>query len=575
MSKEPSFPSPSARVRRRRPALVSPPTTPVTTTGHRPDPHPGHPQAGRSARRAARSSRAGARDGNRTGPQNLRSFLLARPCPSARRSCRPRPTSALSSSRGIRYATGCAMVLWVFGYGSLIWNLGFDFDDKILGFIKGYNRTFNLACIDHRGTAEHPARTCTLETDDEAICHGTSLQGESLSKKQVELLQHEPEVGYELQYKPDDKYEFADFSVCVFPHIQLNMDYGLDPTIGKAIIQAAEEVAEGKLDDHFPLVIWQTSSGTQSNMNANEVIANRASEILGHKGGQKYVHPNDHVNRSQSSNDTFPTVMHIATVVEIHSSVITGSEVRIIDDDMPLAQFAVAFNGASWVDPDSVALMVMQSMLVHGTRVLVEESTWGKFTLFVLFFVFTIMCSVYMPDPHFPYSVTDHIFAMLPCFTVYNSELVQKAAINDIAESVMSFNMNYKDTSLFGVYAVAKADCLDDLAFAIMHEMSKLSYRVTEEDVIRARNRLKSSIQLHLDGSTAVVDDIGRQLLTYGRRISTPELFARIDAVDASTVKRVANRFIFDQDVAIAAMGLIQGLPDYNWFRRRTYMLRY
>ncbi|PWZ44621.1 GTP-binding protein YPTM1 [Zea mays] len=87
----------------------------------------------------------------------------------------------------------------------------------------------------------------------------------------------------------------------------VNMDYGLDPTIGKAIIQAAEEVAEGKLDDHFPLVIWQTGSGTQSNMNANEVIANRASEILGHKGGQKYVHPNDHVNRSQSSNVTFPT----------------------------------------------------------------------------------------------------------------------------------------------------------------------------------------------------------------------------------------------------------------------------
>ncbi|GJM84979.1 hypothetical protein PR202_ga00701 [Eleusine coracana subsp. coracana] len=62
------------------------------------------------------------------------------------------------------------MVLWVFGYGSLIWNPGFDFDDKILGFIKGYKRTFNLACIDHRGTPEHPARTCTLETDEEAIC---------------------------------------------------------------------------------------------------------------------------------------------------------------------------------------------------------------------------------------------------------------------------------------------------------------------------------------------------------------------------------------------------------------------
>uniref|UniRef100_A0A453IN51 Peptidase M16 C-terminal domain-containing protein n=1 Tax=Aegilops tauschii subsp. strangulata TaxID=200361 RepID=A0A453IN51_AEGTS len=87
--------------------------------------------------------------------------------------------------------------------------------------------------------------------------------------------------------------------------------------------------------------------------------------------------------------------------------------------------------------------------------------------------------------------------------------------------------------------------------------------------------RLKSSIQLHLDGSTAVVEDIGRQQLIYGRRIPIPELFARIDAVDPSTIRRVANRFIFDQDIAIAAMGPIKSLPDYNWFRRRTYMLRY
>ncbi|KAA8549128.1 hypothetical protein F0562_000812 [Nyssa sinensis] len=88
---------------------------------------------------------------------------------------------------------------------------------------------------------------------------------------------------------------------------KVNMEYGLDPSIGKAIMQAAQEVAEGKLNDHFPLVVWQTGSGTQSNMNANEVIANRAAEILGHKRGEKFVHPNDHVNRSQSSNDTFPS----------------------------------------------------------------------------------------------------------------------------------------------------------------------------------------------------------------------------------------------------------------------------
>jgi fumarate hydratase, class II len=87
----------------------------------------------------------------------------------------------------------------------------------------------------------------------------------------------------------------------------------LDPKLGEAIVKAAQEVIDGKLDDHFPLVVWQTGSGTQSNMNANEVISNRAIEMLGGEmGSKKPVHPNDHVNMSQSSNDTFPTAMHIA-----------------------------------------------------------------------------------------------------------------------------------------------------------------------------------------------------------------------------------------------------------------------
>ncbi|WP_343314831.1 class II fumarate hydratase [Brucella sp. BE17] len=91
----------------------------------------------------------------------------------------------------------------------------------------------------------------------------------------------------------------------------------LDPVLGQVIAVAASEVIEGKLDDHFPLVVWQTGSGTQSNMNANEVISNRAIELLGgEKGSKKPVHPNDHVNMSQSSNDSFPTAIHIATAVE-------------------------------------------------------------------------------------------------------------------------------------------------------------------------------------------------------------------------------------------------------------------
>jgi fumarate hydratase class II len=100
---------------------------------------------------------------------------------------------------------------------------------------------------------------------------------------------------------------------------ETNRDLGkLDPALADAIIKAAEEVIEGKLNDHFPLVVWQTGSGTQSNMNANEVISNRAIEMLGGvMGSKKPVHPNDHVNMSQSSNDTYPTAMHVASAEQV------------------------------------------------------------------------------------------------------------------------------------------------------------------------------------------------------------------------------------------------------------------
>ena len=105
---------------------------------------------------------------------------------------------------------------------------------------------------------------------------------------------------------------------------ETNRELGLlDARRTGAITRAAREVIEGKLDDHFPLVVWQTGSGTQTNMNVNEVIANRANEILGGKlGAKEPVHPNDHVNMSQSSNDAFPTAMHIAAAERILTDLI-------------------------------------------------------------------------------------------------------------------------------------------------------------------------------------------------------------------------------------------------------------
>jgi fumarate hydratase class II len=106
----------------------------------------------------------------------------------------------------------------------------------------------------------------------------------------------------------------------------------LEKDVCDLIVRAADEVIEGKLDDHFPLVVWQTGSGTQSNMNVNEVIANRAIELAGGEIGSKSpVHPNDHVNRSQSSNDTFPTAMHIAAVIAIEEML---PKVRVLHDTL-------------------------------------------------------------------------------------------------------------------------------------------------------------------------------------------------------------------------------------------------
>jgi len=131
-------------------------------------------------------------------------------------------------------------------------------------------------------------------------------------------------IGWEKQPKPIVKA----LGVVKRAAAEANLALGkLDPKIAEAIVAAAQEVIDGKLDDHFPLVVWQTGSGTQSNMNANEVISNRAIEMLGGVMGSKTpVHPNDHVNMSQSSNDTYPTAMHIACAEEVARSVMPALE---------------------------------------------------------------------------------------------------------------------------------------------------------------------------------------------------------------------------------------------------------
>ncbi|HEX6980376.1 MAG TPA: class II fumarate hydratase [Alphaproteobacteria bacterium] len=150
-----------------------------------------------------------------------------------------------------------------------------------------------------------------------------------------------------------------------------NMALGeLDPRLGEAIVAAADEVIDGRLSDQFPLVVWQTGSGTQTNMNVNEVIANRANEMLGSPlGSRSPVHPNDHVNRGQSSNDSFPTAMHVAAVTEIHERLLPGLERLRTALDAKAAEFAQIIKIGRTHLQDAVPLTLGQEFGAYATQI--------------------------------------------------------------------------------------------------------------------------------------------------------------------------------------------------------------
>uniref|UniRef100_A0A914Q8J3 fumarate hydratase n=1 Tax=Panagrolaimus davidi TaxID=227884 RepID=A0A914Q8J3_9BILA len=194
--------------------------------------------------------------------------------------------------------------------------------------------------------------TISSTTSSSSITSATTVKSSSSSKLQLQRTVATSKIGkirvesdtFGQINVPTDKYygaetvrsiqnfkigsEYPNVVIHAFGYLKkaaaiVNQDFGLDSKIAKAIIQAADEVISGELDDHFPLVIWQTGSGIQSNMNVNEVISNRAIEILGGKLGTKDpVHPNDHVNKSQSSNDTYPTAVHIAVGIGLKKQLI-------------------------------------------------------------------------------------------------------------------------------------------------------------------------------------------------------------------------------------------------------------
>jgi len=169
---------------------------------------------------------------------------------------------------------------------------------------------------------------------------------------------------------------------------EANAELGrLDPKLAATIIAAAQEVIDGKLDDHFPLVVWQTGSGTQSNMNANEVISNRAIEMLGGvMGSKKPVHPNDHVNMSQSSNDTYPTAMHIACAEQVAHDLMPALAHLHTALDAKSKQFAHIIKIGRTHTQDATPLTLGQEFSGYSAQIAaatrrIKDSLWGLYEL--------------------------------------------------------------------------------------------------------------------------------------------------------------------------------------------------
>lgn len=144
----------------------------------------------------------------------------------------------------------------------------------------------------------------------------------------------------------------------------------------------------------------------------------------------------------------------------------------------------------------------------------------------------------------------------------------------NLAHSFQAFNTCYKDTGLWGVYFVCDKMAAEEFVWHMQKTWMKLSTDVKEAEVERAKNLLKTNMMLQLDGSTPICEDIGRQMLCYGRRIPPDELIRRIDAVDAKLVKDTCMQYVYDRCPAVAAVGPIEALPDYARIRSFMWWLR-
>ena len=204
-----------------------------------------------------------------------------------------------------------------------------------------------------------------------------------------------------------------------------------------------------------------------------------------------------------------------------------GSDVRFHFPSDNMAHISLAYEGSSWTSEYAYPLMILQNLLGSYNRAAAARADASK--------------------------------------------LCHDIAMNELANSISTFNTCYNDTGLFGLYSVVESDKVHDLVTCIAHNLAELVHHITEEDVERAKIALKATMLMGLDGNSNVCEDIGRQILTYGRRMSPAEIFTRIDEMTADDVRAAAHMVFHNKDHAMAAVGGLDGLPSYEWIRSNSF----
>jgi len=207
------------------------------------------------------------------------------------------------------------------------------------------------------------------------------------------------------------------------------------------------------------------------------------------------------------------------------NSSFVGAEIRARDDTMSTANIAIAVEGVGWSSPDFFPMLVMQSIFGNWDRAMGSSP-------------------------------------------LLSSRLSNIVSSNNLANNYMSFSTSYSDTGLWGIYLVTENLMnIDDLVHFTLREWTRMSIGPLDNEVERAKNQLKAALLLTLDGTTAIAEDIGRQLVTTGRRMTPQQIESAVDAVTPDDIKRVAEKYLWDKDVAIAAVGRVEGLLDYGRIR--------